>query len=214
MKLPGEEEAEYILMLPFTPKSRPNMVGWMCARMDGDNYGKLLVYNFPKQETIYGPEQIESRINQNTVIAQQLSLWDQRGSRVYRGNLLVIPMGNSILYVEPLYLQADSSKLPELKRVIAGFGNKTVMEPTLADALTSLFGRPGEEPVGGETSPPDDSEVSSPGSQSLAELAQQAKQYYDQAQESLSAGDWAGYGNNLNKLKDILDQLQASVIED
>jgi uncharacterized membrane protein (UPF0182 family) len=214
MKLPGEEEAEYILMLPFTPKSRPNMVGWMCARMYGDNYGKLLVYNFPKQETIYGPEQIESRINQNTVIAQQLSLWDQRGSRVYRGNLLVIPMGNSILYVEPLYLQADSSKLPELKRVIAGFGNKTVMEPTLADALTSLFGRPGEEPVGGETSPPDDSEVSSPGSQSLAELAQQAKQYYDQAQESLSAGDWAGYGNNLNKLKDILDQLQASVIED
>ncbi|NLO22442.1 MAG: UPF0182 family protein [Syntrophomonadaceae bacterium] len=214
MKLPGEEEAEYILMLPFTPKSRPNMVGWMCARMDGDQYGKLLVYNFPKQETIYGPEQIESRINQNTLIAQQLSLWDQRGSRVYRGNLLVIPMGNSILYVEPMYLQADSSKLPELKRVIAGFGNKTVMEPTLEQALISLFGRADEEPEDGEPTPPDDSEVISPGSETVVELAKQAKQYYDQAEESLSSGDWAGYGNNLTKLKDILDQLQATVSEE
>lgn len=214
MKLPGEEEAEYILMQPFTPKSRPNMVGWMCARMDGDQYGKLLVYHFPKQETIYGPEQIESRINQNTVIAQQLSLWDQRGSRVWRGNLLVIPMGNSILYVEPLYLQADSSKLPELKRVIAAFGNKTVMEPTLEQALISLFGRSGDEPADGEPTPPDDSEVISPGSETVAELAQQAKLYYDQAQESLSSGDWTGYGNYLNRLKDVLDELQNIAIEE
>ncbi|NLG33162.1 MAG: UPF0182 family protein, partial [Syntrophomonadaceae bacterium] len=126
MRLPGSEKAEYILMLPFTPNNRPNMIAWMCARMDGDNYGKMLVYNFPKQETVYGPEQIESRINQNTEISQQISLWDQRGTRVYRGNLLVIPMNNSILYIEPLYLQAENSKLPELKRVIAGFENKIV----------------------------------------------------------------------------------------
>jgi hypothetical protein len=216
MRLPGEEEAEYILMLPFTPKSRPNMVGWMCARMDGDNYGKLLVYNFPKQETIYGPEQIESRINQNTVIAQQLSLWDQRGSRVYRGNLLVIPMGNSILYVEPLYLQADSSKLPELKRVIAGFGNKTVMEPSLDEALISLFGMSDGEQTGDQPQlPDDDSPVTTPvGSETLSDLARQANQYYQQAQESLSAGDWTGYGNNLDKLERVLDKLQEYAVEE
>ena len=216
MRLPGEEEAEYILMLPFTPKSRPNMVGWMCARMDGDNYGKLLVYNFPKQETIYGPEQIESRINQNTVIAQQLSLWDQRGSRVYRGNLLVIPMGNSILYVEPLYLQADSSKLPELKRVIAGFGNKTVMEPSLDEALISLFGMSdGEQTDDQPQLPDDDSPVTTPvGSETLSDLARQANQYYQQAQESLSAGDWTGYGNNLDKLERVLDKLQEYAVEE
>ncbi len=210
MRLPGEEEAEYILMMPFTPKSRPNMVGWMCARMDGDNYGKLLVYNFPKQETIYGPEQIESRINQNTVIAQQLSLWDQRGSRVYRGNLLVIPMGKSILYVEPMYLQADSSKLPELKRVIAGFGNKTVMEPTLEEALVALFGKDSEAEPGDTDQIPDDTPNVSPGSGSVSELARQARQYYDQAQESLVAGDWNAYGNNLEKLKETLAQLEAT----
>ncbi len=210
MRLPGEEEAEYILMMPFTPKSRPNMVGWMCARMDGDNYGKLLVYNFPKQETIYGPEQIESRINQNTEISQQLSLWDQKGSSVYRGNLLVIPMGKSILYVEPMYLQADSSKLPELKRVIAGFGNKTVMEPTLDEALIALFGKGSEAEPGDTGQVPDDTSTVSPGSGSVSELARQARLYYDQAQESLMAGDWTAYGNNLEKLKETLAQLEAT----
>ncbi len=207
MRLPGEEEAEYILMLPFTPKSRPNMVGWMCARMDGDNYGKLLIYNFPKQETIFGPEQIESRINQNTDIAQQISLWDQRGSRVYRGNLLVIPMGNSILYVEPLYLQADSSKLPELKRVIAGFGNKTVMEESLDEALTALFGMDNEPGPGEGGQTPDDTPAVSPGNESFSELARQARQYYERAQESLMAGDWNAYGTNLEKLEAVLEQL-------
>jgi len=206
-------------MMPFTPKSRPNMVGWMCARMDGGNYGNLLVYNFPKQETLYGPEQIESRINQNTEISQQLALWDQRGSRVYRGNLLVIPMGKSILYVEPMYLQADSSKLPELKRVIAGFGNKVVMEPSLEESIIALFGEDSTaEPDGTsddvteDANDIDDGEDIT-GDDSLAGLAKQARQYYDTAQERLQAGDWTGYGENLNKLNDVLSKIESMTAE-
>ncbi|MDD2586482.1 MAG: UPF0182 family protein [Syntrophomonadaceae bacterium] len=213
MRLPGEEKAEYIQMLPFTPKSRQNMNGWMCARMDGDNYGKLFVYNFSKQETIYGPEQIESRINQNTDIAQQLSLWDQRGSRVYRGNLLVIPMNNSILYVEPLYLQAENSKLPELKRVIAAFENRIVMEPTLDRALVKLFGdgpeadiKPGPE----EIEQPDSTTEPS---NTIEELAQLAREHYDRAQSLLQQGDWAGYGENINKLNDVIKRLEETLAE-
>ncbi len=214
MKIPGEEKAEYVQMMPFTPKSRPNMVAWMCARMDGDNYGNMLVYSFPKQETIYGPEQIESRINQNTQIAQQLSLWDQRGSRVYRGNLLVIPINNSILYVEPLYLQADNSKLPELKRVIVAYENTTVMETSLDQALLKVFGEgrtpvppsPGEEPGSSTIEMPDIT-------RSVQDLASQARQYYDTANERLQFGDWAGYGDNIKKLNDVLQQLEEAVAE-
>ena len=206
MRLPEEEVSEYILMLPFTPKNRPNMIAWMCARMDGDNYGKLLVYNFPKQETVYGPEQLESRINQDTEIAQQLSLWNQQGSKVYRGNLLVIPMDNSILYIEPLYLQAENSRIPELKRVIAGFGNQIVMEPSLDQALMKLFKtRP---PGAGTNADTDKSEVSDIGTDSIAELAKLARQYYDQANQRIKEGDWAGYGENIAKLNDIITRLE------
>jgi len=207
MRLPGEEKAEYVLMLPFTPKSRPNMVAWMCARMDGEKYGNMLVYSFPKQETIYGPQQIESRIDQDTTISQQLSLWSQRGSSVYRGNLLVIPMNNSILYVEPLYLQADNSKLPELKRVIASFGNKVVMEPSLDQALIKLFGEGRSEPTdptpGEENNNTDQQTVTS-----IEELAKLARQYYDQANQRLREGDWAGYGDNIQKLDDVIKRLE------
>ncbi len=208
MHLPEEKDPEYILMMPFTPKSRANMVGWMCARMDGDHYGKMLVYNFPKQETIYGPEQIESRINQNTEIAQQLSLWDQRGSRVYRGNLLVIPMGNSILYVEPLYLQAENNRLPELKRVLAAFENKVVMEPSLDMALLKLFGQSQREEK------PEAEETISPGDfsgETVAELANSARKYYDKANQLLRDGDWSGYGENIKKLNDTIRRLEEAV---
>jgi len=211
MRLPDENTAEYVLMMPFTPKSRPNMVAWMCMRMDNEQYGNMIVYDFPKQETIYGPEQIEARINQNTEIAQQITLWDQRGARIYRGNLLVIPMGNSILYVEPLYLQADNGKIPELKRVIAGFGKKIVMEPSLDQALIKLFGegRPDapdapDKPVTGEPET----------GVTLQELAKQARQYYDQAEQRLKDGDWVGYGESLDKLNDILSKLEISVVQE
>ncbi len=205
-RLPGSDKSEYVLMLPFTPKNRPNMIAWMCARMDGNNYGKLLVYDFPKQETIYGPEQVEARINQNTEISQQLSLWDQRGSRVYRGNLLVIPMDNSILYIEPLYLQAENSRLPELKRVIAGFGNEIVMETTLDRALQRLFQSGSPITAGqGNLNVPEGVEA---GTETVNELIKLARQYYDQANQRLKVGDWSGYGENISKLDDVIRRLE------
>ncbi len=205
MRLPGESAAEYILMLPYTPNGRPNMIAWMCARMDGDDYGRKLVYQFPKQETVYGPMQIESRINQDTEISRQLTLWDQKGSSALRGNLLVIPINNSILYIEPLYLQAQTSVMPELKRIIAAYGNKVVMEESLEKALTALFGAGQPSPGPGPVTP-------APGTggedATVAELAQIARQYYDRANESLKAGDWAGYGNNINKLNEVISKLE------
>ena len=210
LQLPGETGAEYVLMLPYAPKSRPNMIAWMAARMDGDHYGNMLVYNFPKQETVYGPEQIEARINQNTEIAQQLTLWSQRGSRIHRGNLLVIPMANSTLYVEPLYLQAENGRIPELKRVIAAFGNKIVMEPSLDQALLKLFGdqQIQNEPNTGQESVGDPSTDSS-----ISELAGLARDYYDRAEERLREGDWAGYGANIDKLEEIISQLEEAALD-
>lgn len=202
MRLPGESTAEYILMLPYTPNGRPNMIAWMCARMDGDQYGKKLVFQFPKQETVYGPMQIESRINQDTEISRQLTLWDQKGSSALRGNLLVIPINNSILYIEPLYLQAQTSVMPELKRIIAAYGNKVVMEESLDKALVALFGA--EEPAAKPTAPVSGTTEDL----SVAELAQIARQYYDQANNSLKAGDWAGYGDNINKLNEVITRLE------
>ena len=139
MRLPGETEAEFFLMLPMVPSKRDNMIAWLAARCDLPNYGKLIVYEFPKEKLVYGPFQIEARINQNTEISQQLSLWNQMGSRVIRGNLLVIPIEHSILYVSPLYLRAETGQLPELKRVIAAYGDQVVMEETLPAALAALF---------------------------------------------------------------------------
>ena len=210
MTLSGEKNEEFVLMMPFSPKSRPNMIAWMGARMDGENYGKIMVYNFPKQETIYGPEQVESRINQNTSIAQQLTLWDQRGVRVYRGNLLVIPVDNSILYIEPIYLQADNSKLPELKRIIAGFGEKLVMEPTLDQALIKLFG---EGPAVSQPEQPEENPAEETPAQSVKDLAKQARDLYDQATEQLKEGNWAGYGESIDKLNAIISELEAAAAE-
>ncbi|MEQ8236814.1 MAG: UPF0182 family protein [Syntrophomonadaceae bacterium] len=201
MRLPGETDAEYILMLPYTPSGRPNMIAWMCARMDGLNYGKKVVFRFPKQETVYGPMQIESRINQDTEISRQLTLWNQKGSQVRRGNLVIIPINNSILYIEPLYLQAEASQMPELKRIIAAYGNKVVMEETLDKALTSIFGS-GQTGVVPTT-------PSAPVGTNVQQLTQQARQYYDQAMESLKSGDWTGYGENLDKLNNAIKDLEA-----
>jgi uncharacterized membrane protein (UPF0182 family) len=131
---------EFILMVPFTPAKKDNMIAWMAARCDVPNYGKVLVFTFPKQRLIYGPQQIESRIDQDPGISQQLSLWDQGGSKVIRGTLLVIPVENSVLYVEPLYLAAEAGGgLPQLKRVIVSYSDNVVMEPTLDAALSRIF---------------------------------------------------------------------------
>ena len=140
MRLPEEAKAEFIYMVPFTPRGKDNLAAWMVARNDGDEYGKLRVYRFPRQSLVYGPRQIENRINQDTEISRQVSLWDQRGSEVIRGDLLVIPIEESLLYVQPLYLQAEGGRIPELKRVVVAYQNQVVMEETLDGALAELFG--------------------------------------------------------------------------
>lgn len=198
MRLPGQPRPEYVQMLPFTPAAKQNMVAWLCARSDGENYGKLLVYEFPKQELIFGPMQVESRINQDSKISQQMTLWDQRGSSVFRGNLIVIPINQSILYVEPLYLQAVQSQIPELRRVIAVYGDRVVMEETLEKALQELFADRTGAPV---------SESEPPAGTTAAELVKQAQEYYNRAQEMLRAGNWAGYGENIGKVQEMLNSL-------
>ncbi len=201
MRLPGEPQAQFFLMLPMVPSQRQNMIAWLAARCDPPDYGKLIVYEFPKDKLVYGPFQIEARINQNTEISQQLSLWNQMGSRVIRGHLIVIPIENSILYVSPLYLRAESGQLPELKRVIAAYGDHVVMEETLADALAALFRQPSAAPVA----------QSSAGAASAAierDRAHAALGHYNRALDRLKAGDWAGFGQELDELRSSLEGLE------
>jgi len=150
MKLPDSDQLEYMLMSPFTPENRDNMIAWMAARCDFPDYGKMMFYQLPKEKLIYGPNQVGAMIDQNTTISQQLTLWDQKGSGVIRGKLVVIPIEKSFLYVVPLYLRAEGTNFPQLKRVIAATGNKVVMEPTLDEALSSLFGSPSVPKTDGE----------------------------------------------------------------
>ena len=172
MRLPGETKPEFVLILPFTPAEKPNMVAWLAARMDGEDYGKLLSFEFSRGVQLDGPIQIEARIDNDTVISQQFTLWNQAGSRVIRGNLLVIPLGETILYVEPIYLQAADVPLPEMKRVILATAKRVVMEPSLDAALDSLFGAGtgGQQPGGGATTPP-----SSDAAQQLEKIKQALK---------------------------------------
>jgi len=202
MRLPGEPQAEFFLMLPMVPSRRDNMIAWLAARCDAPDYGKLIVYEFPKDKLVYGPFQIEARINQTTEISQQLTLWNQMGSRVIRGaNLLVIPIDNSILYVSPLYLRAEHGHLPELKRVIAAYGERVVMKETLAEALSALFTESGSAPVASsrtEETPP-----ASP----TANQSREALDRYNQAVERLKAGDWKGFGTQFDAMRELLEDM-------
>ncbi|MBD3312830.1 UPF0182 family protein [Candidatus Woesearchaeota archaeon] len=193
INLPEEEEPEFILMTPFTPIRKDNMIAWMAARSDGKNYGKLLVYKFPKDKLVYGPSQIEAKFDQDSEISQQLTLWSQRGSRVTRGNLLVIPIDESVLYIEPLYLQAEQGEIPEMKRVLVSDGEKVVMEETLDIALEALFGR--AEVDTGEKG------------RTQEELIQEADRYYDNILESMG-NDWQAFGENFDKLGEVLKELK------
>ncbi len=210
MRLPGEEREEFLLMLPFTPPRKDNMITWLAARSDGDKYGKLIAYNFPKDKLIYGPRQIEARIDQDPVISEQFTLWGQAGSQIIRGNLLVIPIEDSILYVEAIYLQAERGRLPELKRVIvATSGDRIAMEPTLAQSLNAIYaGLPAEEPA--ITTPTPSLAPEMPLPTDLAELAELAQEHYTKAQEYLKAGDWASWGEELQKMEEALSQLVES----
>ena len=148
MKLPGAEAEEFVLILPFTPKEKPNLVAWMAARSDGAEYGETIVFEFPKDRLFNGPSQIEARIDNDPTISEQFTLWNQSGSQVLRGNLLVIPIGEALLYAEPIYLQAESLAFPELKRVILATNDRVVMEPTLDEAVASLLGNRAQAATG------------------------------------------------------------------
>jgi uncharacterized protein len=205
MKLPGERAEEFILLLPFTPRNKDNMSAWMAARCDAPNYGKVIVYNFPKQKLVYGPRQIEARIDQETEISKQLSLWNQGGSQVIRGSLLAIPIEKSILYVESLYLAAEKGQLPELKRVIAAYGNAIAMEQNLDLALQKLFG--GEAIKEPETGAAPAAASAGP-VRTDRQMAIEALSHYRKSQEFLRQGNWAGYGEELKKMDDTLRAIE------
>jgi uncharacterized membrane protein (UPF0182 family) len=193
MRLPGEKELMYLLMSPFTPQGRDNMVSWMAAKCDFPEYGRILVYQLPKERLIFGPLQIEAMIDQNTLISEQLSLWDQKGSRVIRGNLIIIPIENSFLYVEPVYLTAEGTNIPQLKRVIVVSGDKVAMEPTLDRALQAVFGM---------AQPP---ARKMPAPARIAELAQ-ARKKLEEAEKAMQRGSWEGFGKAMEALKELLSQ--------
>ena len=195
MKLPGGEQLEYLLMTPFTPQKRDNMISWMAAKCDFPEYGKMLFYKLPKEKLVYGPNQIEAMINQNTTISQQLTLWDQRGSRVIRGKLIVTPIENSFLYIVPLYLQAEGANFPQLKRVIAIAGDKVVMEATLDEAINNLFGT--QQPQVGS---------SQPRNSTLQPALAEARTQLDEARKAMQQGDWAKFGTAMEALEHQLPE--------
>jgi len=205
LRLPGEQREEFIQMIPYTPNRRDNMIAWLCARSDIANYGKMLVYKFPKQDLTYGPMQVSARIDQDAYISQQLTLWSQHGSSVTRGNLLVIPIRNDLLYVQPIYLQATTGKLPELKRIIVSYGNRIAMETKLEDGLARVFGgdeAPAPEIVAGNGAP----ETRAP-AQSVAQLSRSAMESYDRAVRFQREGNWSKYGEELERLHKDLRKL-------
>lgn len=223
MQLPDSDSLDYMQILPFTPANRENMVAWMAAQSDPDKYGDKLVYNFGKDSLFFGPKQIEARIDQDPAISAQLSLWNQQGSSVLRGNLLVIPIGDSLLYVEPLYLQAQNGRIPELKRVILATADRVVMAENLGLALIQLFGRDVVSRAGladlaiaaaSSAATQEDGAAAGAagasanvGTATVDELIVAANAQYSAAQEALRGGDWAEYGTQMDALKATLDNL-------
>lgn len=212
MKLPGASDSEFIQMLPFTPRRRDNLASWLVAQSDPEHYGQLIVFQFPKQKLVFGPRQVVARINQDQVIAPQITLWNQQGSEVIQGTLMVIPIEESLIYVRPLYLRAQAGRIPELTRVIVAYQNQIVMERTLDAALARLFGGDAgtEAAVGDETSPPETAAEAAPAGPAsmLSALAEEANQTYARALEAQRAGDWAKYGEEIKRLGEILQKMR------
>jgi uncharacterized protein len=217
MKLPGETSAEFIQMLPFTPRRRDNLASWMVARSDIEHYGQLLIFQFPKQKLVFGPRQVVGRINQDQVIAPQLTLWNQQGSEVIQGTLMVIPIEESLIYIRPLYLRAQAGKIPELTRVIMAYQNQIVMERTLEAGLSRIFGAAGAAgspaPVApgapGAPAPAAPAAPGAPGAPVPApDLAAEARAAYDRAIAAQKAGDWAKYGEEIRRLGEILNRMR------
>ena len=212
-KIPGEEEAEFITNIPYTPSGKDNMTALLIARNDGEHYGELLLFQMPKDRTIYGPRQIEARINQHTEIAQDFTLWNSAGSTYTRGNIFVIPIENSLIYVEPIYLESANSSLPEVKRVIIYYNERIAYENTLAEALDAMFGEgasSGYEEITGPTDTPSDDPEAPPVDNStlgLSELADLANEAFNNALDAQRNGDWAAYGEYLDELEGYLNQM-------
>ena len=207
MRLPGEREPEFILMRPFTPRQKDNLAAWMVARNDGEQYGRLLVYQFPRQSLVFGPTQIVNRINQDTEVARQISLWDQRGSEVIRGELLVIPIEESLIYVQPLYLRAEGGRIPELKRVIVAHESRVVMEESLEAGLARLFGGEGQLLAQRHAAEPTPTRSTAPAS-AIGEVVRRAVSHYERARAAQRADDWATYGEEMRLLGETLRQIQ------
>ena len=202
MKLPGETAAEFVNSIVYTPKAKKNMAAYLVARNDGENYGKLVLYRLPKDKLIYGPLQIEAQIDQSTEISKEFSLWNSSGSTYTRGNMFVIPIEDSFIYVEPVYLEATNSSIPEVKRVIVAYGDRIAYEETLAKALDSLFGS-GDETTGVGTVP----EPGSTDGLNTDQLIALASEAFDNAQAAQKNGDWAAYGEYMKQVQNYLNQL-------
>jgi uncharacterized membrane protein (UPF0182 family) len=215
MRLPEEKNAEFIYMVPFSPRGKDNLAAWMVARNDGAAYGKLRVYRLSRQSLVFGPKQIENRIHQNTDISRQISLWDQRGSQVIRGDLLVIPIESSLLYVQPLYLRAEGGRIPELKRVVVAYQNQVAMEETLDGAIASLFGSGGTRST---IAAADSTRGAAPGTPApavsvdaaLQALIADAQRRYRNALDAQREGDWARYGEEIRQLGQVLERISAA----
>ena len=215
LRLPGSLNAEFVLLSPFTPRDRQNMVALLVARCDAAHYGERVLYRFPASRTVYGPEQVGKRIRSDSKISPYLSLNDQKGSRVLFGSMLIIPIERSLLYVQPLYVKAQtgdstdkSGSIPELKQVIVAFENRIAMEPTLPAALADLFGEgaSGTPATPATTTPPP--ATGSTGAKDTAALIREAGDHYDRAQTAQRAGDWATYGAENKALGAILQRLR------
>jgi len=206
MALPHETREEFILLTPFSPKNKNNMIAWLAARSDREHYGQLMLFQFPKQQLTYGPMQIEARIDQDPQVSQLITLWSQKGSRVIRGNLLVIPIETSVLYVEPMYLQAEKSEIPELTRIIVVYENRVIIGETLKEALDAAVAAGPQRPAPITVLPPSLLPETSLAPE-LQSLVEDAVRQFDLSQERLKEGDWTGYGEAQQKLKEILDEL-------
>jgi uncharacterized membrane protein (UPF0182 family) len=223
MRLPGQTRDEFVQILPFVPNGRPNMIGWLAARSDMPNYGQAVSFAFPSSATVYGPTQVEAAVNQDPTVSQQLTLWNQQGSHVIMGNLLVMPIEDSLLYVEPLYLESRTTPVPQLKRVIVfyrastsagvsliGGQQQVAMQPTLAADLTQIFGA---APAAASSGTPLTTPVTTPTgpvSAHVKSLIAQANQQFQAAQAALKAGDFAGYGAQIKALASTLKTLQGA----
>jgi uncharacterized membrane protein (UPF0182 family) len=223
MRLPGEKEAEFIQMLPYTPRRRDNLAAWLVARSDGEHYGRLRVFEFPKQKLVFGPRQVVARISQDQTISPQITLWNQQGSQVIWGTLMVIPVEESLIYVRPLYLKASGGRIPELTRVIVAYQNQIVMEETLEAGLARIFGdRSGAAPpvtapsqtqtqtqtTGAPAPGPAAAPATAAASAAIGPLAAEARAHYDRAIAAQRAGDWAKYGDEIRALGEALERMR------